>query len=109
MLNVDTLEKELKKAFDETFPNAASEASKSTYPKDSELGTEICENFGKVFNDLIAEPLAQRFAAAIDYHVRSATIYGTIITVGSPTTQTAAINSPTPLTNGKIPNTLGIK
>ena len=36
-------------------------------------------------------------------------ITGTIITAGSPSTQVAKISpAPTPITGGKIPNTLGI-
>jgi hypothetical protein len=49
-------------------------------------------------------------AQAIDYYTKNAQIFGTVITMGSPTTQTAMINStPMPATNGSIPNTLGIK
>ena len=109
MLNVNTLEEELKKAFSETLPMAFEEAMKSTFPQDSDLGSEIAKTFGEVIDDLVSESLAKRLAAAIDYHVRSATIYGNIITTGGPTVQYATINSPTPLTNGVIPNSLGIK
>lgn len=109
MLNTKTLEEELKKAFSETLPLAFEEAMKSTYPQDSELGAEIAKTFGEVIDELVSEQLAQRLAAAIDYHVRSATIYGNIITTGGPTVQYATINSSTPLTNGTIPNSLGIK
>lgn len=109
MLNVKTLEEELKKAFSETLPLAFEEAMKSTFPQDSELGADIAKTFGEVIDDLVSESLAQRIAAAIDYHIRSATIYGNIITVGGPTTQYATINSPSPLTNGVLPNSLGIK
>ena len=79
------------------------------FPEQSKTGDNIAKKFGETVNDLISEPMAQRLAAAIDYHVRSANIYGTIITVGSMVTQTAVVNSPSPLTNGKVPNTLGIK
>ena len=109
MLKVDKLEKEIKKAFDETFPGALEQAMLMIFPEQSKTGDNIAKKFGETVNDLISEPMAQRLAAAIDYHVRSANIYGTIITVGSPVTQTAVISSPTPLTNGKIPNTLGIQ
>ena len=46
---------------------------------------------------------------AIDYYVKNMNITGTIITAGSPSTQVAKISpAPTPITGGKIPNTLGI-
>ena len=109
MLKVDKLEKEIKKAFDETFPGALEQAMLMIFPEQSKTGDNIAKKFGETVNDLISEPMAQRLAAAIDYHVRSANIYGTIITVGSMVTQTAGVNSPSPLTNGKVPNTLGIK
>ncbi len=108
MLKVSKLEQELKKAFDETLPGAFEQAVLLMFPEKTATGDDIAKKFGETVNDLVSEPLAQRFAAAIDYHVRSATIFGTIITVGSMVTQTAVINSPSALTNGKVPNTLGI-
>lgn len=109
MLKVDQLEKEIKKAFDETLPGALEQAMLMIFPEQSKTGDSIAKKFGETANDLISEPLAQRLAAAIDYHVRSADIYGTIITIGSMVTQTAVVNSPSALTNGKVPNTLGIR
>lgn len=108
MLKVAKLENEIKKAFDETLPSAFEQALLQTMPAKSKKGSEMAKKFGETINEMVSEPLAQRIAAAIDYHVRSATIFGTVITVGSPTTQTAVINSPSALTNGKVPNTLGI-
>ena len=108
MLKVDKLEQEIKKAFDETLPGALEQAVLLLFPEKTNTGDNIAKKFGETVNDLVSEPIAQRLAAAIDYHVRSATIFGTIITVGSMVTQTAVINSPSALTNGKVPNTLGI-
>lgn len=109
MLKVDKLESEIKKAFDETLPGAFEQAVLLIFPEKSKTGDDIAKKFGETANDLISGPLAQRLAAAIDYHVRSATIYGTIITVGGMVTQTAMINSPSAITNGSVPNSLGIK
>ena len=109
MLKIDKLEQEIKKAFDETLPGAFEQALLVIFPEKSKTGDNIAKQFGETVNDLISEPIAKRLAAAIDYHVRSANIYGTIITVGSMVTQTANVNSPSPLLNGKVPNTLGIK
>ncbi len=109
MLKVDKLESEIKKAFDETFPGAFEQAILTIFPEKSKTGDDMAKEFGETVTELISEPMAQRLAAAIDYHVRSADIYGTIITVGSMVTQTAMVNSTSPLVNGKVPNTLGIK
>ena len=108
MLKEDKLKKELKKAFDETLPSAFEQAFILTCPEKSKIGSKIAKQFGEVINDLVSEPLAERLAAAIDYYVRSANIYGKIVTTGSPFTQIALVNSPSALTNGKVPNTLGI-
>lgn len=109
MLNENKLYTEIKKAFDETLPTAFEHAMKSTFIGSTTYADDMAKQFGKSINDAISDPLAKRLAAAIDYYVRNADIYGTVITVGGPMTQMAKIESPLPLTNGKIPNTLGIK
>lgn len=109
MLKVDKLESEIKKAFDETLPAAFEQALLQTQPAVSKSGNDMAKKFGETINSMVSAPLAQRLAAAIDYHVRSISIYGTIITAGSPTTQMASINSPSAITNGKVPNSLGIQ
>ena len=109
MLNENKLYKEIKASFNETFPTAFEHAFRTTFPEQSAAGNEVAKQFGKSIDDAISDPLAKRLAAAIDYYVRNANVYGTIITTGSPVTQMAAISSPTPLTNGKIPNTFGIQ
>lgn len=108
MLNKQTLQDEIQDALENLLPNAFREGLKATYPRETAAGNKSAERFASVITELLAKPLAESLAAAIDYHVRSADVYGTIITVGSPTTQTAIVNSPSPLTNGKVPNTLGI-
>lgn len=109
MLNKDTLQSEIQDAFEQLLPNAFREGLKATFPRETAAGNTSADRFAEVITELLAKPLAESLAAAIDYHVRSADVYGNIVTVGSPTTQTAVINSPSPLTNGKVPNTLGIQ
>ena len=109
MLNKQTLQKEIQGAIEELLPNALREGLKSTFYRETESGNKMADRFASVVTELFAQPFSEALAAAIDYHVRSANIYGTIITVGSMVTQTAVVNSPSPLTNGKVPNTLGIK
>lgn len=110
MLNVSGLEQDLKAAFDETLPAAFEVALQETFPIKSEAGDDLAKKFGEIINEQLAEPLAKRLAAAIDYYIKSGSLKGTIITVGSMFTQTAVI-SPVNLGNptaGAVPNTLGI-
>jgi hypothetical protein len=108
MLNKQTLQDEIQGAIEDLLPNALREGLKTTFPRETEAGNNMADRFADVVTTLLAAPLAQSLAGAIDYHVRSASIYGTIITIGNKVTQTAAIASPSAVTNGKVPNTLGI-
>jgi hypothetical protein len=69
----------------------------------------MAKDIADTFDELVSESLADIIANAIDYYIKNMNITGTIITVGSPVTQTAVIApAPTPITGGKIPNTFGI-
>lgn len=110
MLNLSALEKDITDAFAETLPGAFEQALLMTFPQKSESGSEKAKQFGEAISELVSESLGQRIAAAIDYYIKSGSIKGTIITAGSPVTQTAVI-SPVNLGNpiaGSVPNTLGI-
>lgn len=109
MLQVNELEKALTRSLEEVLPSALEEAFKHILPCTSEDGNAKAKEFGQCISDMISSPLGSRFANAIDYYIKNADVFGQIITVGSPTTQIARIESPSPLTNGKVPNTLGIK
>ena len=108
MLNPTRLESELKTAFEECLPGAFERAFMETMPEKSKAAEEKAKQFGETIKELLAEDLAKRIAGAIDYYVKNANVYGTIITMGSPFTQTAVVNTPSPVTGGKIPNQLGI-
>lgn len=109
MLNKNKLKKEIQDLCEQLFPEACREALKATYPRQTKAGDKQADKFAKAFTNILAEPFATGLAGAIDYYVKNAQIYGTIITAGSPTTQVASINSTSvPATNGKVPNTLGI-
>lgn len=109
MLNVDGLKEQIKQSIQEIVIPAIKEIERARQPNKSELGDAQAEQIAKTFDELVSEPLADNLANAIDYYVKNMAITGTIITVGSPVTQTAVITSmPTPVANGKVPNTLGI-
>lgn len=109
MLRVGDLESQLKSALGNIIPKAIEQCKLNEYPNESELAKEKAKEFAETFDDLVTEQLAKLIASAIDYYIKNATITGTIITAGSPVTQTAVIMpAPMPSTAGKIPNTLGI-
>lgn len=109
MLDVSALQKSLQTAFEEVLPSAFKEVMKAISPVKSSDMEDKADAVEKMVKELISEDLSTRIAYAIDYYIKNANVYGTIITVGSPTTQTASIQSPSPLINGKVPNSLGIK
>jgi hypothetical protein len=108
MLNADKLCSDITNAFKETLPSALEEAFKATLPTKSDAGDKLAKNFGKYATDLCAEDLGDRIGNAIHAYIKNISISGTVITTGSPTTQTASIMVSGPVTAGKIPNTLGI-
>lgn len=110
MLNVEGLAQDIKAVFDDTMPGAFEQAFLSMFPEKTKDGDEKAKEFGKTICNLLSESWAKGIAGAIDYYIKAGSIYGTIITAGSPFTQTAVI-SPINLGNptaGAVPNTLGI-
>jgi len=109
MLKPEVLKQQLLDMFNSTIPPAFEQAFLEMFPEKTDHGDEAAKKFGETIDKLVSEQWATTISQAIDYYVKNAQIYGTVITVGSPITQTAVINStPVPVTNGKIPNTLGI-
>lgn len=109
MLNVDGLKDQIKEIIQSIIIPAFKQIELAKQPQKSEIGDKMADDLSNMLDELISDPLAENLANAIDYYVKNISITGTIITVGSPTTQTASISSmPTPITNGKVPNTLGI-
>jgi hypothetical protein len=109
MLDVDKLKDQIKTGIQNTVIPAIERIELKKQPTTSELGNEQAKEVATVFDEMVSEALADIIANAIDYYIKNANITGTIITVGSPSTQTANIvAAPTPITGGKIPNTFGI-
>jgi CHASE3 domain sensor protein len=109
MLNVDGLKDNIKQMIQDIVIPAIKEIELARQPIKSDQGEKMAEQIANTFDELVSEPLADNLANAIDYYIKNMAITGTIITVGSPVTQTAVITSqPTPVVNGKVPNTLGI-
>ena len=109
MLNVDGLKDQLKQTIQDIIIPAIKEIELARQPVKSDVGDKQAQQVADTFDELVTDSLAENLANAIDYYVKNIAITGTIITTGSPITQTAIITSmPTPITNGKIPNTLGI-
>ena len=110
MLDKDTLKENLANGLSTIVRPAIEECFKRMWPVKSNTGDSYAESFANNFDEMVSEQLAEVFASAIDYYVKNIEINGTIITMGSPTTQTAKINGmSTPILNGVVPNTLGIR
>ena len=109
MLNVDGLKEQIMQTIKDVIIPAIKEIELAKQPVKSDIGDKQAQQVADTFDELVTEPLADNLANAIDYYIKNMAITGTIITVGSPATQTAVITSmPTPVANGKVPNTLGI-
>jgi hypothetical protein len=109
MLDVDKLKEQIKEGIQNIVIPAIERVELLKLPQQSAAGNEMSKNVADTFDELVSDALADIIANAIDYYVKNMNITGTIITNGSPTTQVAQISpAPTPITGGKIPNTLGI-
>lgn len=109
MLNKKTLQDEIQNAVESILPNALEQGLRATFPRNSKSADELAKKFADVATEQFAKPFAISMASAIDYYIRTADIYGTLNTTGSPTSHICLIESPTPITNGRMINTLGIK
>lgn len=108
MLNKSELKTQIQDGIEKFLKPALEGGFKSTFPNESEIGDETAQTFAETTVEIFAEPFATHLADCIDYYVKSISISGTIITTGSPATQQAMIKSPKYVTNGKVPNSLGI-
>jgi hypothetical protein len=109
MLDKSLLKDDFKAAFDDVFSSALEECVTNMMPGKSEEGAKIAADFASTFVELVSDSLATRMSDAIDAYVKCMSIQGTLITMGSPFTQTAQVISlPMPTLNGKIPMTLGV-
>ena len=110
MLNKSELESQLKSSLHEHFKNACEQAVAKLMPVPTKNGDKRIQEFSECFTTIIEENISTCLAEAIDYYVKNIELHGTVITVGSPTTQTAKIDcTPNPTSNFAIPNCLGIK
>lgn len=109
MLNINALTDKIKPAFENYLYEGLKQAFTEVLPDPSDEGNELADKFASAVRDVAAVQMAECIAGAIDYYVRSISIYGNLITTGSPGTHTATIASPAPATNGSTPNSLGIQ
>lgn len=109
MLKVDDLKSQIASAIKNIVVPAIEQCIKNKTSQKSDKEYEEAKKFAESFDNQVTDQLADSLANAIDYYIKNADITGTIITVGSPTTQTAVISPPpTPVVGGKVPNTFGI-
>lgn len=109
MLDVDKLKDQIQEGIQNTVIPAIERIELLRLPQQTAEGNEMAKNVADTFDELVSEALADIIANAIDYYIKNMNITGTLITNGSPSTHTCKISpAPTPITGGKIPNTLGI-
>lgn len=112
MLNTNNLAKDIQDIMEDVLEPSIESALRSLAGEESDASIESAKTFAKTLTDMMAKPFADRMAASIDRYIKSGCIYGTIITAGTPITQTAVIAPGSALgmvTSGKVPNTLGIQ
>lgn len=112
MLDKDTLKENLANGISTIVRPAIEECFKRMWPSKSNIGDSYAETFANNFDEMVSDQLAEVFAAAIDYYVRNIEINGYLMQVNpSPgSLQIYNIKSmSTPILNGAIPNTLGIR
>lgn len=109
MLNSQKLCSDIQKAIEETLQPALEDTVKILFPNKTDEGDAIAKQIAETLVEHIAEPLGSRLGEAIHAYIKNISIYGTVITAGGPTTQTAQLAPGTPATGGKVPNCLGIQ
>ena len=114
MLNNKQLKEDLKNTFSQILPNAIEVCMRSTFVEMTDQTENLCSEFAERFDAMVSDQLAERLADIIDQYLKSACIYGNIITTGSAVMQTAKLNPGGVLSvgnpfAGKLPNILGIK
>lgn len=112
MLNSNALAKDIQEILDDILKPALEAAIRGMCGEETEASIEKAQTFAENFTEMLSQPFSERLAASIDHYIKSGSIYGTIITAGTPFTQTAVIPPGSSLgmvTSGKVPNTLGIQ
>ena len=110
MLDPGPLSEYITAAFRSIVSPALKQCFLNSFPAKSDAGNRMAENFCNNFDMLVSDAIGTALAQAIDYYVKNAEIYGTLITTGSAVSQTLSLTpSSTPIVNGAIPNSLGIR
>ena len=109
MLKPNDLKTAIKNALTDIYKPAVEELVLGLLADKTTAGDEMAKGIAERFDAATSDQMADILSAAIDYYVRNISVTGTLITTGSPWIHTVSINAaPTPITAGKIPNTLGI-
>lgn len=112
MLNSNLLANDIKEIIEDVMQPALESALRSIGSPETKASIEAAQTFAANFTEMMAKPFADRLAASIDHYIKSGSIYGTILTAGTPFAQTAVIPPGASLgmaISGKVPNTLGIQ
>ena len=82
MLNQASLKSNIQSALEDILQPALETAFSKVCPKDTNDGASAAKNFADTATELIAEPLAERLSAAIDYYVRNMHIFCSTMILG---------------------------
>lgn len=109
MLKPDDLKTAIKSALTSIYKPAVEELVLGLLSDKTTAGDEMAKDIAERFDASTSDQMAELLSSAIDYYVKNISVTGTLITTGSPFVHTVSIAAaPTPITAGKIPNTLGI-
>ena len=109
MLNTEALKDYIAYAVRTVLADALGQAINNTFPVKSDVGNQMTNQIKEDFAEIASDNFASIVANAIEAYIKGMDITGTVITTGTPTTQTAKIvPAGSPLTAGVIPNTLKV-
>ena len=107
--NKEWLAGQIKEIFEQIVGPAINDAIKSQWDTPSKLGIRTADTFEETFIGESAEPFANAFAEALYSFAVNGDITGTIVTIGTPTTQYAKLLELGQIEKGKVPNSLLIE
>ncbi len=109
MIYTSVLFDKIKNSFDAALSNAIQTALIGEFGDGGDAKKEHIKKFADNFKEQFSVPISEAIMEGIKYVVTNLAIEGQVVTIGSPTSQTARIvMAPTPKVSGKLMNTLGV-
>lgn len=96
MLDQAKLKQQILEILDDVIPDALEKAMYATYMNKSKRSQEAAKTFANTFKEIANEALAEGLSSAIDYHIRTAEVFGKMLLVGIPTVGSPASHTSLP-------------